>query len=57
MYRRRADLQQLDADGWPSVDYNTLTGSVRETFQRRQRAIELYLKGERVRDTTAQQSI
>jgi putative transposase len=57
MNRRRADLQQLDADGWPSVDYNTLTGSVRKTFQRRQRAVELYLKGESVRDIVRQTQV
>ena len=57
MNRRRADLQLLDADGWPSVDDNTLTGSVRKTFQQRQRAIELYLKGESVREIVRQTQV
>jgi|GEM_PF-2902946 len=57
MSRRRADLQQLDIAHWPSVDYSALAGRARESYLKRQLAVELYAKGESVRSIVKQTGV
>jgi hypothetical protein len=49
MSRRRTDLQGIDISLWPTVDTNALSAEIRESFNNRRRAIELYVAGESTR--------
>ena len=57
MSRRRTDLQNIDIDGWPTVDTNALPPGMRATFDRRRHAIELYASGTTAREIDKQTGI
>jgi len=49
MSRRRKELHGIDTSMWPRVDTNALPAAQKSVFEKRQKAIELYVGGEAVR--------
>ena len=49
MNRRRKDILEFDTSMWPRVDTNALSAAQKSVFEKRQKAIELYVGGAVVR--------
>jgi hypothetical protein len=49
MSRRRKDFHVIDTSTWTRVDTNALPAAQKSVFEKRQKAIELYVGGDAVR--------